>query len=64
MAGAISSPGRRTPGYDGASARSNLKSEVRDRGSACVTEGPVRNSGPYGRRRSPMVSALTAHSAR
>ena len=30
--------------------------------SVDVTEGPVRNSGPYGFRRRPAILALTAHS--
>jgi hypothetical protein len=50
------------PRGKGASAPSNLRRGVRDRGAACVTEGPVRNSGPYSYRRSPMVLALTTHS--
>ena len=33
-----------------------LKSGVRDRGPACVIEGPVRNSGPYGCRRSALFA--------
>jgi hypothetical protein len=37
------------------------KSGIRDRGPAYVAEGPVRNSEPYGCRRSRLVLALTAH---